>query len=228
MIGRCQRMNSFRPPSSATSSGPGREEQMEGVAEHHLVAERRDVARLERLDRAPRGQRDERGRRDLAVGQVQGSAAGAGGGVADGDRATRRQTLLTRCAYATPMRVRRPGLAAGGRRARRCWPAAEARRRARARRRAFSSARRAAPATPLSGISSPRQQGGDLSRFHASPAQFLPAGPRDAGSPSSHRGRAARRRRLRDGHRAPPAARPNAIPVTASSGFHHPMAHCEV
>ena len=25
----------------------------------------------------------------------------------------------------------------------------------------------------LSGISSPRQQGGDLSRFHASPAQFL-------------------------------------------------------
>ena len=36
------------------------QEQVEGVAEHHLVAERLDVARLERLDGAPRGQRHER------------------------------------------------------------------------------------------------------------------------------------------------------------------------
>ena len=77
MIGRSQRMNSCSPPSSSTSSGPGREEQVERVAEDHLVAERRDVARLERLDRAAGGQRHERRRVHVAVGEMQRAGAGA-------------------------------------------------------------------------------------------------------------------------------------------------------
>ena len=86
MIGRGQRMNRFSPPSSLISSGPGRQEQVERVAEHHLVPERLHVTRLERLDRAARGQRHERGRRHVAVRQVQRARAGAGTRVAAGSR----------------------------------------------------------------------------------------------------------------------------------------------
>ncbi len=49
------------------------EEEMERVAEHHLVAERAQVAGLERLDRATGRQRDERGRLHVAVGEAQGA-----------------------------------------------------------------------------------------------------------------------------------------------------------
>ncbi len=71
MIGRSQRMNSCKPPNSRTSSGPGRKQQVEGVREDQLVAERGDVAWLQRLDRPPGRERHERGRADVAVGQVQ-------------------------------------------------------------------------------------------------------------------------------------------------------------
>ena len=50
------------PAELGDELGAGREQQVEGVAEHHLVAERGDVTGLERLHRAPGGQRDERRR----------------------------------------------------------------------------------------------------------------------------------------------------------------------
>ena len=50
---------------------------MEGVSKHHLVAERLDVARLERLDGAARRQRNERGRLHVAVSEAQDAGAGA-------------------------------------------------------------------------------------------------------------------------------------------------------
>ena len=59
------------------SSGPGERIEVEGVAEHHLVAERLDVARLERLDGAARRQRHERGGLHVAVGEAQRAGAGA-------------------------------------------------------------------------------------------------------------------------------------------------------
>ena len=48
MIGRSQRMNSFSPPNRSIRSGPGRQEQVEGVAQDHLVAELRHLVGLER------------------------------------------------------------------------------------------------------------------------------------------------------------------------------------
>ena len=71
MIGRSQRMNSLQPAELGDQLGAGREEQVEGVAEDQLVAERGDVARLERLDRAPGRQRHERRRLHLAVRELE-------------------------------------------------------------------------------------------------------------------------------------------------------------
>jgi serine/threonine-protein kinase len=56
---------------------PGREEEVERVAEHHVVAELGGLGDLERLDHGLGGQRDEGGRADLAVGEPQRAAAGA-------------------------------------------------------------------------------------------------------------------------------------------------------
>ena len=75
MIGRCQPMNSCRPPSPAISSCAGVEEQVERVAEHHVVAERGDLGGLEALDGRLRRQRDERRRADLAVRGAQDAGA---------------------------------------------------------------------------------------------------------------------------------------------------------
>src|SRR5262249_1660231 len=55
----------------------GREEQVERVPEHHVVAELGGLADLERLDDGLRGERDERGRPHLAVMELQGAGAGA-------------------------------------------------------------------------------------------------------------------------------------------------------
>ena len=48
--------------------GTGIEHQVEGVAEHHLVAERGDLLGQQPLDGRLRRQRHERGRANLAVG----------------------------------------------------------------------------------------------------------------------------------------------------------------
>ena len=63
---------------------PGLDEEVEGVAEHHLVAERGDLVRLERLHRRGRGERDERRRAHVAVRRTKN--ARAGGAVAGVDR----------------------------------------------------------------------------------------------------------------------------------------------
>ncbi len=76
MIGRSQRMNSFSPPKLVDQLRAGSEKQVERVAEHHLVAERLDVTRLQGLDRPAGGEWDERRRADVAVGQVQRARAG--------------------------------------------------------------------------------------------------------------------------------------------------------
>ena len=49
----------------------GLDEQVERVAEHHVVAQLGDLARVERLDRRGGGERHERGRADDAVRRVQ-------------------------------------------------------------------------------------------------------------------------------------------------------------
>ena len=49
----------------------GVEEQVEGVAQHHVVAQGGDLAGLEALDRGLGGERDEGGRADVAVGGAQ-------------------------------------------------------------------------------------------------------------------------------------------------------------
>ena len=54
----------------------GREEQVERVPEHHVVAERGGLADLERLDDGLGGERDEGGRADLAVGEPQRARCG--------------------------------------------------------------------------------------------------------------------------------------------------------
>ncbi len=69
---------------------PGGQEEVEGVAQHHLVAQRGDVARLERLDRTAGGQRDECRGLNLAVRQVQRAPSRAGSCAASGDREHRR------------------------------------------------------------------------------------------------------------------------------------------
>ena len=60
----------------------GIEEQVEGVAEHHVVAERGDLARLEPLDGRLGRERHEGGRADVAVSGVQDAGAGLRGAVA--------------------------------------------------------------------------------------------------------------------------------------------------
>ena len=62
------------------------EQQVKRIPENQLVAERGDVAGLERLDRALGRQWHERRRAHLAVGQVQRAATGAGIGIASLDR----------------------------------------------------------------------------------------------------------------------------------------------
>ena len=71
MIGRSQSMNRCRPPSCSISSSPGPQEQMEGVAEHHLVAELRDLLGQQAFDGRLRGERHEGGCTDVAVGGAQ-------------------------------------------------------------------------------------------------------------------------------------------------------------
>ena len=61
MIGPSQPMKRCRPPSRSMSSSPGRQEEVKGVAEHHVVAERRDLGGQQALDGRLRGQRDEGG-----------------------------------------------------------------------------------------------------------------------------------------------------------------------
>ena len=70
-------MNALSPPNSAIKLGTGGEQQVEGVAEHHLVAESGDVTGLERLDRTARGERDERGRPHVTVREAQRAGARA-------------------------------------------------------------------------------------------------------------------------------------------------------
>jgi hypothetical protein len=53
---------------------PRRQEEVEGVAEHHLVAQGGYIARLQGLDRAPGGQRNERGGLHRAVRELEGPA----------------------------------------------------------------------------------------------------------------------------------------------------------
>jgi hypothetical protein len=55
---------------------PGPDEEVEGVAEHHLVAERRHLRRVQRLDRRARGQRDEGRRVNLAVRRNENARSG--------------------------------------------------------------------------------------------------------------------------------------------------------
>ena len=75
-------MKSCSPPKCSMSSAPGLEEQVKRVAEHHVVAERGDLARLEALDGGLRRQRDERRGAHLAVGGAQDAGARARAGVA--------------------------------------------------------------------------------------------------------------------------------------------------
>ena len=83
MIGRLHPMNSCSPPSSRISSWPGLDEQVERVAEHHVVAELGHLARVERLHGRRRGERHERRRPNRPVRRV--DHAGAGGAVARTD-----------------------------------------------------------------------------------------------------------------------------------------------
>src|SRR5262249_13442205 len=66
--------------------GPGREHQVKRVAQDHLVAERGDLARLERLHGALGRQRHERGGANVAVGQVKRARAGTRTWVSGPDR----------------------------------------------------------------------------------------------------------------------------------------------
>src|SRR5207302_4891080 len=63
------------------------QEQVEGVAEDHVVAERLHLGGVERLDRGGRGERDERGGADLPVRQTQDARASAARAGADLERA---------------------------------------------------------------------------------------------------------------------------------------------
>ena len=85
-IGPSQPMKSCRPPKRAMQLVAGVEEQVERVAEHHVVAERRDLGGQQALDRRLRRQRDEGRRAHLAVGGAQDAGAGPRAGVAGGDR----------------------------------------------------------------------------------------------------------------------------------------------
>jgi hypothetical protein len=69
---------------------PGREEQVEGVREHHVVAERAGLGHLERLHDGLGGQRHERRRADLAVREPERPRAGARSGIAGADGEGRR------------------------------------------------------------------------------------------------------------------------------------------
>jgi len=122
----------------------GRDEEVEGVAEHHVVAERRDLAGQQATDRRVRRERHERRRAHVAVRAMQ--DARAGGAVAGVDlegglhrvqpmslvvsRAPhwlRLCLLLSRtprgCGYVTSSRSPCPRVPRAGRRASHCrWP----------------------------------------------------------------------------------------------------------
>ena len=85
MIGCSQPMNSCSPPSALDQLVAGIEEQVERVAEHHVVAQRGDLGREQALDRRLRGQRHERGRAHLAVGGAEHARARARARVAGED-----------------------------------------------------------------------------------------------------------------------------------------------
>jgi hypothetical protein len=74
-----------QPAEVADQLVAGSQEEVERVAEHHVVAELGGLAHLERLDDRLGGQRDECGRADLAVRQAQGAGPGAGPRVAAAD-----------------------------------------------------------------------------------------------------------------------------------------------
>jgi hypothetical protein len=62
-----------------------REEQMEGVAEHHVVAEAGDLADLERLDDGLGRERDEGRGAHFAVRELEGAGAGVGARISGAD-----------------------------------------------------------------------------------------------------------------------------------------------
>ena len=76
MIGRSQPMKRCSPPRAAISSSPGREMQVEGVAEHHLVAQVGDLGRGEPANASLGRQRDEGRGANLAVGELDQACAG--------------------------------------------------------------------------------------------------------------------------------------------------------
>ena len=117
MIGAPQPMNSCRPPKLRDQLVARLEEQVERVAEHHVVAERGDLARLEALDRRLRRQRDERRRADRRRGRCAGPrpARASRGRAQDLQGASCAPHPMSYCASACPLRVRlaldRPGAA---------------------------------------------------------------------------------------------------------------------
>ena len=72
-----------QPAHLADQLVPRLDEQVEGVAEHHVVAQLGHLARVERLHRRRRGERHERGRADRTVRGL--DHAGAGGAVTRAD-----------------------------------------------------------------------------------------------------------------------------------------------
>jgi hypothetical protein len=83
----------WKPPESVTIAAEARdalvariEEEVEGVAEDDVVAQRRDLGRQHALDRRLGGERHEGGRTHLAVGRPQHAGASPRAGVAGGDR----------------------------------------------------------------------------------------------------------------------------------------------
>ena len=96
--------------------GAGVEQQVEGVAEHHLVAQRRDLLAQQAFDGRLRGERHEGGRANVAVRRVQRSRASAGGAVAGFDRERGHRGILRgtagggRLTGVHPVRPRAKGL----------------------------------------------------------------------------------------------------------------------
>src|SRR5205085_11317884 len=67
--------------------GAGLKEEVEGVPQHHVVAERRHLGGVERLDRGRRRQRNERGGAHVSVGQTKDARASSARAGADLERA---------------------------------------------------------------------------------------------------------------------------------------------
>ena len=197
MIGAFQRMNSLQPAEFGHELRPGRQEQVKGVAEDHLVAELDDVAGLERLDRTARRQRHERRRADVAVGEMQHPAPGAGVRAAgddlkhgrdpsgaqmlgSGPMPLRALTALGQRSWPAVPRCSGCGSGAGTHTAATTPPARALHVRARRADHTAGTGRRpggvrqaCAACHSVSGHNSPRQQGGDLLHFHSTRAQLV-------------------------------------------------------